>query len=332
MTLKSNSVKGKYEIISENSVADSDDLDGFKLSLVIPCFNEQETLEHSYNKIVSDLKIVKNLELILIDDGSNDDTWNIIINLKAQDDRIKAIKLSRNFGHQYAVTAGLMSCDGDCIAIIDADLQDPPKVILKMITLWKKGYYVVFGKRKKRDGESFFKVITANLFYKFLNLLSGDFIPRDTGDFRLIDKKINDCLKDMPEYDRFLRGMVAWIGFPQIGIEYNREKREFGETKYTLRKMISLAASAIFSFSLKPLRLAIVLGTLSAGIAISIVVYSIIMKIFGSPVPGWTTLTVLISFFSGVQLLSIGLLGEYVGRAFIQTKQRPQYIIEESIK
>ena len=136
----------------------------------------------------------------------------------------------------------------------------------------------------------------------------------------------------MPEYDRFLRGMVAWIGFPQIGIEYNREKREFGETKYTFRKMISLAASAIFSFSLKPLRLAIVLGTLSAGIAISIVVYSIIMKIFGSPVPGWTTLTVLISFFSGVQLLSIGLLGEYVGRAFIQTKQRPQYIIEESIK
>ncbi len=332
MIFKSDLDQGKYQIISEELVPELDKYDGFKLSLVIPCFNEEETLLHSFNKIVNDLHLIKDIELILVDDGSSDSTWKIILDIKSKDNRVKGIKLSRNFGHQYAVTAGLLSCNGDCIAIIDADLQDPPKVILKMISLWKKGHYVIFGKRKKRRGESFFKIITANIFYKFLNFLSGDFIPRDTGDFRLIDKEINDILKQMPEYDRFLRGMIAWIGFSQVGIEYNRDKREYGETKYTFKKMISLAASAIFSFSLKPLRLAIVLGSLSAGIAISIVLYAITMKIFGTPIPGWTTLTVLISFFSGVQLVSIGLLGEYVGRAFIQGKYRPQFIIEETTK
>jgi dolichol-phosphate mannosyltransferase len=330
MIFKSDLSDGKYQIISEESVAEFSEYDGFKLSVVIPCFNEEETLLHSFNKIVNDLYIIKDIELVLVDDGSDDSTWEIILDIKSKDKRVKGIKLSRNFGHQYAVTAGLSACNGDCIAIIDADLQDPPGLILKMISLWKKGHYVIFGKRKKRDGESLFKIITANIFYKFLNFLSGDFIPRDTGDFRLIDKKINNTLKEMPEYDRFLRGMIAWVGFSQVGIEYNRDKREYGETKYTFKKMVSLAASAIFSFSLKPLRVAIVLGALSAGIAISIVFYSIVMKIFGSPVPGWTTLTVLISFFSGVQLISIGLLGEYVGRAFIQAKHRPQYIIEET--
>lgn len=322
----------KYDLISEEAAPEVLDLSSFKLSVIVPCFNEQETLNYSYTKIIDALEEVKNIEIIFIDDGSTDATWKIISNLNAKDQRIKSIKFSRNFGHQYAVTAGLEHCSGDCIAIIDADLQDPPQIILKMIALWQRGYYVVFGKRKKRIGESVFKLVTANIFYKLLNQLSGDFIPRDTGDFRLIDKKISKCLKDMPEYDRFLRGMIAWIGFPQIGIEYTREKREFGETKYTLKKMIGLAASAIFSFSTKPLRLAIVFGVLSAGLALLILIYSIYMRIVGSPVAGWTTLTVMISFFSGVQLLSIGVLGEYVGRAFIQTKQRPQYIIEEIIE
>ena len=332
MDIKPHQSGSKYEVIAEDVVPEATDLENFKLSVIIPCFNEEETLDYSYKKIAVDLQKVKNLEIVFIDDGSEDRTWEIISSLKAKDARIKAIKFSRNFGHQFAVTAGLEHCSGDCIAIIDADLQDPPRIILKMVAFWQKGYYVVFGRRKKRPGEPLFKRVTASYFYKILNKLSGDFIPRDTGDFRLIDKKINEYLMDMPENDRFLRGMIAWMGFPRIGIEYNRDKREFGETKYTFRKMVSLAASAIFSFSIKPLRLSIILGALSAVLAMLMLIYAIFMKIVGSPVAGWTTLIVMIAFFSGVQLLSIGVLGEYVGRAFIQTKQRPKYIIEEIIE
>ena len=331
MNVKPQKPGSKYEVISAEVAPEATDFENFKLSVIIPCFNEEETLDYSYKKIAIDLQKVKNLEIVFIDDGSNDLTWKIISSLKAKDPRIKAIKFSRNFGHQFAVTAGLEHCSGDCIAIIDADLQDPPRIILKMVALWQKGYFVIFGKRKKRIGESVFKQVSANYFYKILNKLAGEFMPRDTGEFRLIDKKINKYLMDMPENDRFLRGMIAWMGFPRIGIEYIRDKREFGETKYTFRKMVSLAASAIFSFSIKPLRLSIILGALSTVLALFIFIYAVSMKIVGSPVPNWPAL-VLISFFSGVQLLSIGVLGEYVGRAFIQTKQRPKYIIEKIIE
>lgn len=331
MNIKTQQSSSKYEVIPEEVAPEATDFEKFKLSLVIPCFNEEETLEGSYKKIITTLQKVKNLEIVFVDDGSDDLSWEIISSLKAKDQRIKAIKFSRNFGQQFAVTAGLEHCSGDCIAIIDADLQDPPRIILKMVALWQKGYYVIYGKRKKRIGESLFKQVTATYFYKILSKLAGDFIPQDTGEFRLIDKKINKYLMDMPENDRFIRGMIAWIGFPRIGIEYIRNKRELGETKYTFKKMVSLAASAIFSFSIKPLRLAIFLGALSTVCAMGIFIYAVSMKIVGSPVPNWPAL-VLISFFSGVQLLSIGVLGEYVGRAFIQTKQRPKYIIEKIIE
>lgn len=318
-----------HKIVSEKKVTNIGDSSNFLLTLVIPCFNEEETLIHSYKVMTKELVSIKNIEYIFIDDGSSDTTWDIIKNLSKDNADVRGIKLSRNFGHQSAVTAGLSHANGDSIVIIDADLQDPPRIILKMLKLWKQGYYVVFGKRNKRDGESIFKILTANIFYRFLNYLSGNFIPKDTGDFRLIDKEINELLKSMPEYDRYLRGMIAWVGYPQIGIEYNRDKRNFGETKYTLKKMIELASSAVLSFSLKPLRLAIAIGTFSAFLAGAVLVYALIIKFYGSVVPGWTTLTVLISFFSGIQLICIGLLGEYVGRAFIQSKSRPTFIIEK---
>jgi glycosyltransferase involved in cell wall biosynthesis len=318
-----------HNIVSETKITNIDDSSDFLLTLVIPCFNEEDTLIHSYKVMTEELVSIKNIEYIFIDDGSSDTTWDIIKNLSKDNADVRGIKLSRNFGHQSAVTAGLSHANGDCIVIIDADLQDPPRIILKMLKLWKQGYYVVFGKRNKRDGESIFKILTANIFYRFLNYLSGNFIPKDTGDFRLIDKEINELLKSMPEYDRYLRGMIAWVGYPQIGIEYNRDKRNFGETKYTLKKMIELASSAVLSFSLKPLRLAIAIGTFSAFLAGAVLVYALIIKFYGSVVPGWTTLTVLISFFSGIQLICIGLLGEYVGRAFIQSKSRPTFIIEK---
>lgn len=331
MIVRRGKKKTNYEIISEVDVTEISNCNDFLLSLIVPCYNEEETLSHTYEKIITELKCIKNIEIILIDDGSTDSTWSQLKDISAKNVQTKIIKLSRNFGHQSAVTAGLMEATGDCMVIIDADLQDPPRIILKMLELWRRGYFVVFGKRKTRGGETLFKIITARLFYKLLGSLSDNLVPRDTGDFRLIDKKINQCLLEMPEYDRFLRGMIAWIGFPQVGIEYIREVRQFGNSKYTLRKMISLATSGVLSFSLKPLRFAMLLGAVSSSLALIILIYAVFMKIFGNPVPGWTTLTVMVSFFSGVQLLSIGVLGEYVGRAFIQTKQRPNFIIEKII-
>ncbi len=305
-----------------------------KISVVVPCFNEIEIIESSYKKLIDFKKKIINydIEIIFIDDGSKDSTRELLKDLIKNESGIKIIGFSRNFGHQIAVTAGIENSSGDAIVIIDADLQDPPEVIHKMIEKWESGYDVVYGTRNKRKGETWFKLTTANLFYKILNKLSDVNIPVNTGDFRLIDKKVSEVLKLMTEKDRFLRGMISWVGFKQISIIYDRDERIAGETKYPLKKMIKFAFDGIISFSTRPLQIAIYFGFFTSFFAFLGILYSIYQRFFTNQwIEGWTALFFSILFFGGLQLIFIGILGEYIGRIYIQTKQRPLYIIEEVI-
>ena len=271
-------------------------------------------------------------ELIFINDGSKDKTEEILSELSSTDEKVKVINFSRNFGHQTAVTAGIFNASGDAVVIIDADLQDPPALILGMVKLWEKGYDVVYGKRKKRIGETKFKLLTAKCFYKFLNYMSDIDIPSDTGDFRLIDKKVAEVFKAMPEKNRFVRGMMSWIGFNQTSLEYERDARFAGETKYPLKKMIKFASDGIIGFSTKPLKLVSDIGLLSVLFSICIFIYSIFSKFFtNKAIGGWTSITMLIAFFGGVQLLSIGILGEYIARIYEESKNRPLYVVKNKI-
>ncbi|MGI6587180.1 MAG: glycosyltransferase family 2 protein [Lutisporaceae bacterium] len=256
-------------------------------------------------------------ELIFVNDGSRDGTQGILEQLAGRDNRVKVIAFSRNFGHQAAVTAGIDKAGGSAIVIIDADLQDPPELIIEMLRLWEQGYEVVYAKRKRRKGESFFKRVSASLFYRVLDMLSDTRIPVDTGDFRLIDAKAADVLRNMREKDRFLRGMVSWVGFRQVPVEYEREERYAGETKYPLKKMIKLALDGIFSFSYKPLKLSQYLGFFAVISVPLIFTRDAIMAA--------------VVFLGGVQLISIGILGEYIARIHEESKGRPLYIIEKEI-
>jgi glycosyltransferase involved in cell wall biosynthesis len=248
--------------------------------------------------------------------------------LQTKDDRIKIRALSRNFGHQAAVTAGLDHSSGQAVVIIDADLQDPPELIPQMVATWKEGYDVVYGKRLRRHGESIFKLASANAFYRMLNYLSDTPIPRDTGDFRLIGRNVVEALARMPERHRFLRGMVSWVGFKQLPIQYDRDPRFAGETKYPLKRMLRLAADGILSFSLAPLRLAIWAGAFAAVLAVVGIVYAVSLRLLTDIwVSGWTLLFISSLFFSGVQLVFLGVLGEYLGRVFQESKGRPIYLV-----
>lgn len=273
-----------------------------------------------------------NGEIIYVDDGSSDNTLKILKELQQQDARVGIVVLSRNFGHQIAVTAGLDSANGDAVAIIDADLQDPPEVILEMLTLWRQGVDVAYGARLERDGETAFKLWTAKAFYRFMNRLSDTSIPLDTGDFRLMDRKAVDALLAMPERDRFIRGMVAWTGFWQEPVYYRREARAAGETKYPLGKMLSFATDAILSFSTAPLRLAVYLGFAVSGLALLGIIYALILRLFTDTwVTGWTLLFIAMLFLGGVQLLFLGVMGEYIGRIYGEVKQRPLYLVKEKL-
>jgi glycosyltransferase involved in cell wall biosynthesis len=302
------------------------------LSVVVPCMNEQEVLAETHERLVRVLtQAPVSFEIIYIDDGSKDSTANVLRELQAKDTRIRIVQFSRNFGHQIAITAGLEHASGDAVVIIDADLQDPPEVILEFVARWLDGYDVVYGVRTERDGETMFKRGTAKLFYRFIGCLSDTPIPHDTGDFRLMDRRVVDGLLSMPERDRFVRGMVSWLGFSQAAVSYHRAPRAAGQTKFSLFKMMRFALDGIFSFSTLPLRLATWTGFAASALAIIGIVVVLLERFFQVPglVKGWSSAVIAELFIGGVQLICLGLIGEYVGRIYGEAKRRPLYVVRE---
>lgn len=304
------------------------------ISIVVPMYYEEKVADECYKrlkKVMDDNEI--NYEFIFVNDGSKDKTFEILNKIAEEDKNTKIISFSRNFGHQIAVTAGVDKSKGDAVVVIDADLQDPPELIPKMIDLWNDGYKVVYAKRKKRKGESFFKLLTAGMFYRILDKMTDIDIPLDTGDFRLMDRDVVNVLKTMNERNRFVRGMVSWVGFKQTPIEYERDERFAGETKYPLKKMIKFASDGIISFSAKPLRIMGSLGMFCVSISLIIFLYALIRKLANdvNVVSGWASIMTAVTFLGGVQLLSISVLGEYIGRIYDESKGRPLYVIEKEV-
>ncbi|MFA5770242.1 MAG: glycosyltransferase family 2 protein [Patescibacteria group bacterium] len=305
-----------------------------KYSVILPIFNEQENLDFLYNRVVKVLVSLKeDYEIIFINDGSQDRTKDILIDLHKKNNKIKIINFSRNFGHQIAVTAGLNFATGDRIAILDADLQDPPEILPNFFAKLNEGYDVVYAVRKKRK-ENIFKRIAYSLFYKILHLMASVDIPLDSGDFCVLSQRMVKTINSFPERNRFVRGLRSWAGFKQIGLEYEREKRLAGKSKYGLGKLLKLAFDGIFSFSFIPLQIMFLLGSASLFLSIMGIFWATYMKFFTTAynrVPGFATTTILIMFVGGLQLFSIGIMGEYLRRVYDEVKQRPQYIIESKI-
>jgi polyisoprenyl-phosphate glycosyltransferase len=302
-----------------------------KISIVVPCFNEEDVILHTHERLSSvRLEMKESYEIIYISDGSTDKTNHLLDGIYINNsNNVKIIELSRNFGHQVAVTAGINHAIGDVVILIDADLQDPPELIPDMLEKWNEGYQVVYGQRKKRNGESKFKIATAKIFYRVMAYLSDVKIPVDTGDFRLMDRKVVNVIKNMPEKDRFIRGMVAWVGFKQFALKYDRDERFAGESKYPFWKMVRFGIDGILSFSIKPLRLSMLIGFASSLLSLFGILHALVMWSIGTPVVGWTAMFIAILFFGGVQLISLGVIGEYIGRSYAETKNRPLYIIDK---
>ena len=306
-----------------------------KISVVIPMYFEEEVVSECYNRTKKILNSLNNYEheIVFVNDGSKDKTLEILANIAKNDMCVKILSFSRNFGHQAAVTAGLKYTTGDAVVIMDADLQDPPEVIIEMIELWEHGNEVIYAKRKSREGESRFKLFTAKMFYKILNGLSDVDIPKDTGDFRLADRKVVDVINSLPEHNKFLRGLFSWVGFKQTPLEYERKQRFAGKTKYPLKKMLKLASDGIISFSTKPLKILGAVGLISVSVSIIILIYALISYIFNlnQLTAGWTSIMVTVTFLGGIQLLSIWLISEYIGKIYDESKGRPEYIIDQKI-
>jgi len=300
-------------------------------SIIAPIFNEKDNLPVLIARIRDVMETTgEPWELILVDDGSTDGSTELIRSLAQQEPRIRSVIFSRNFGHQIAVTAGWDYSRGQAVVVIDADLQDPPEVILELITRWREGYEVVYAVRTEREGESRLKLITASLFYRIIYKMTDVNIPLDAGDFRLLDRKVVNILVKMREHHRFLRGMSAWVGFRQIGVPYKRAARYAGHTKYPYRKMILLAINAITGFSYLPLRIATYLGFIAASIGIITIPFFIIGQVMGLHANlGQTITLIVVLFMGGVQLISLGILGEYIGRLNEEAKGRPLYIVRE---
>jgi dolichol-phosphate mannosyltransferase len=303
-------------------------------SIIAPCFNEEGVLPELHRRMQEVMgQTGETWELVLINDGSRDRTAEIMRELHAADPRIKVVDFARNFGHQIAVTAGLDYALGDAVVIIDADLQDPPEVILEMIDCWKAGYEVVYAVRTERKGETWFKEFTAKLFYRIIYRITDVDIPLDTGDFRLMDRKVVEAMKQMREKHRFIRGMTSWVGFRQTGVEYVREERYAGETHYPFRKMFKFALDAITSFSYAPLQMATYLGFIIAGLSAVAALLVVFARLFmgATPFYGQATTLVAVLFLGGVQLITLGIIGEYLGRISDEVKDRPLYVVTESL-
>ncbi|MQC27159.1 MAG: glycosyltransferase [Chloroflexi bacterium] len=302
------------------------------LSIVAPVWNETHSLGEFVSRVTKVMAASKeSWELVLVDDGSTDGSADQILKLASKDEHIRPVLFARNFGHQIAATAGMDYSRGQAIVIIDSDLQDPPELIPELIKKWRAGYEVVYAVRRDRKGESFFKRITASFFYRLINRITEIDIPLDTGDFRLMDRRVVDVLNHMREHHRFLRGMSAWVGFRQIGVPYDRADRFAGQTHYTLRRMLRLAATAITGFSFFPLQVATYLGFISAGIATIAIPVVIASRLLGSQAFfGQATTLIAVLFFGGVQLISLGILGEYIGRLYDEARGRPLYIVRQA--
>jgi len=303
-------------------------------TIIAPIYNEIDNLQVLYTRVSEVMeKTGESWEFVMVDDGSSDGSTELILEFKAQDKKVVPVIFARNFGHQIAVTAGLDHSSGDAVIIIDADLQDPPEVILELIQKWKEGFEVVYAVRSKREGESWFKLFTAAAFYRIIQRITDVNIPMDAGDFRLLDRKVVQVLNKMREKHRFLRGMSVWVGFKQTGVEYDRAERYAGETKYPLKKMVRLASNAITSFSYFPLQMAMYLGFIAAGFSIIAIPVVIILRVAGSQAFfGQASTLIAVLFLGGVQLISLGLLGEYIGRLYDEAKGRPLYIVREDLE
>ncbi|AKG37421.1 glycosyltransferase family 2 protein [Paenibacillus durus] len=304
-----------------------------RYSVIVPMYNEEEVISHTYERLKEVMdRCGDAYELIFVNDGSRDRSADIIREIADRDVHVKLIDFSRNFGHQIAITAGMDYARGEAVVVIDADLQDPPEVILELIAKWKQGYEVVYAKRLKRHGETLFKKITAKLFYRLLSRLTSVDIPTDTGDFRLIDRKVCDVLRELKEKNRYVRGLVSWVGFRQTMVEYVREERFAGETKYPLKKMIRFALDGITSFSHKPLKIASYLGFLLSFSSFVFLFFVLMQKWFTSrTVPGWASIVGVNLLFNGIVLMILGVIGEYIGRIYDESKDRPLYIVREAV-
>ena len=309
------------------------------ISVVIPCYNEQEVLPELFKRLTEVTNTWKyNVEMICINDGSKDNTWQLLKNQSEKDTRWKAVSFSRNFGHQTAVSCGLSYTTGDAIFIIDADLQDPPEVLEKFLSKWEEGYEVVYAVRKERK-ESFFKKLSYWAFYRVLSSLSDLKIPLDSGDFSLMDRKVVNVINSLPERNRFVRGLRAWAGFKQVGLEYERHARFAGETKYPFKKLLKLASDGIVSFSSTPLTISAYFGTVVSLLTFLGVIFAFLQRIFSpfftsigiGPIAGYTTTIMAIMFLGGIQLIFLGIIGMYLGRIYDEVKQRPNWIIDQSV-
>ncbi len=303
----------------------------FKLSVVLPCYNEEGNIISIHSELSKTLHNIPTYEIIFVNDGSSDNTLKNIKSLSEKDQRIKYISFSRNFGHQNALKAGMDKATGDCVISMDSDMQHPPHLIHEMINKWQEGFEVVYTIRKESQNLAFIKKLTSKLFYRLLNSLTYINISDGAADFRLLDRKVINELKNYHENYLFLRGLIAWIGFKQVSIEYTEESRLSGDTKYTFRKMLNFALAGITSFSIKPLRLSIAFGVIIAGFAFIYAIFAIYQVLFtNKTVPGWSSILVSVLFLGGIQLIMIGILGEYLGKLFLENKRRPNYIISES--
>ena len=303
-----------------------------RYSFVIPVYNEQETLRELYRRLRAVLdELDGDAEVLLVDDGSRDESYRILLDLHREDPRFKPITLTRNFGHQRAITAGLDFALGDAVIVMDGDLQDPPEVVPQLVERWREGYEVVYAVRERREGDPWLKRFLAAAFYRVLRRLTKMDMPVDVGDFRLVDRRALEAFRSLRERNRYVRGMFSWIGFRQTGVAYRRPERFAGETKYPFRKSLRLAVDGIVSFSEVPLRLALTTGFILSGLSFAVGVFAIVTKIGGFyTVPGWASLLVVVSFLGGVQLVLMGMMGLYVGRIYEEVKGRPLYLIREA--